>query len=163
VFAAETRPLLQGARLTVWELAQMNVPHTLVVDSAAASVLARGLAKAVVVGADRVTANGDVINKVGTYPLALAAAYAEVPMVVAAPESTIDLSTPTGGDVDIEVRGTDEITRWGDLKVAPDGTDTLNYAFDVTPAALVTAIVTERRVILPAMGGRPDDQPAADR
>jgi methylthioribose-1-phosphate isomerase/methylthioribulose-1-phosphate dehydratase len=155
VYAAETRPLLQGARLTVWELAQMNIAHTLVVDSAAATVLARGLAKAVVVGADRVTANGDVVNKVGTYPLALAAAQAGVPMVVAAPESTIDLSTAAGEDVEIEIRGADEITGWGDVKVAPDGTDTLNYAFDVTPAALVTAIVTERRVILPAMGERP--------
>jgi methylthioribose-1-phosphate isomerase len=159
VYAAETRPLLQGARLTVWELARMGVPHTLVVDSAAASVLARGQAKAVVVGADRVTANGDVINKVGTYPLALAAAHAGVPMVVAAPESTIDLSTPTGKDVDIEVRGPDEVTTWGGAPVAPAGTGTLNYAFDVTPAALVTAIVTESRVILPATGGRPDDRP----
>jgi methylthioribose-1-phosphate isomerase len=159
VYAAETRPLLQGARLTVWELARMNVPHTLVVDSAAASVLARGQAKAVVVGADRITANGDVINKVGTYPLALAAAHAGVPMVVAAPESTIDLSTPTGKDVDIEVRGPEEVTDWGGAPVTPAGTGTLNYAFDVTPAALVTAIVTESRVILPATGGRPDDQP----
>ncbi|GAA4459693.1 S-methyl-5-thioribose-1-phosphate isomerase [Phytohabitans houttuyneae] len=156
VYAAETRPLLQGARLTVWELAQMGVPHTLVVDSAAATVLARGLATAVVVGADRITANGDVINKVGTYPLALAAAQAGVPMVVAAPESTIDLSTPTGNDVEIEVRGGDEIVRWGGGEVAPAGTGTLNFAFDVTPAALVTAIVTERRVIEPATGGRPD-------
>jgi S-methyl-5-thioribose-1-phosphate isomerase len=162
VYAAETRPLLQGARLTVWELVQMDVPHTLVVDSAAATVLARGLANAVVVGADRVTANGDVVNKVGTYPLALAAARAGVPMVVAAPESTIDLSTPTGEDVDIEVRGADEITRWGQVTVAPAGTATLNFAFDVTPAELVTAIVTERRVILPATGGRPDDRPLAD-
>jgi methylthioribose-1-phosphate isomerase/methylthioribulose-1-phosphate dehydratase len=161
VYAAETRPLLQGARLTVWELARMNVAHTLVVDSAAASVLARGLAKAVVVGADRITANGDVINKIGTYPLALAAAYAQVPMVVAAPESTVDLSTPAGVDVDIELRGTDEITHWGGVPVAPADTSTLNYAFDVTPAALVTAIVTERRVILPSVGGRPDDQVAS--
>jgi S-methyl-5-thioribose-1-phosphate isomerase len=163
VYAAETRPLLQGARLTVWELAQMKVPHTLVADSASATVLARGLANAVVVGADRVTANGDVINKVGTYPLALAAAQAGVPMVVAAPESTIDLSTPTGRDVDIEVRGADEIIRWGDVEVAPAGTETLNFAFDVTPAALVTAIVTERRVILAAAGGRPDDRAVADQ
>jgi S-methyl-5-thioribose-1-phosphate isomerase len=161
VYAAETRPLLQGARLTVWELAQLDVPHTLVVDSAAATVLARGLAGAVVVGADRVAANGDVVNKVGTYPLALAAAQAGVPMVVAAPESTIDLATATGEDVDIEVRDADEITRWGGVRVAPDGTGTLNFAFDVTPARFVTAIVTERRVILPATGGRPDDRTAA--
>lgn len=160
VYAAETRPLLQGARLTVWELARMDVAHTLVVDSAAASVVARGLAKAVVVGADRITANGDVINKIGTYPLALAAAHARVPMVVAAPESTIDLSTPTGEGVDIELRGPDEITHWSGGPVTPAGTGTLNYAFDVTPAALVTAIVTERRIVLPSLGGRPDDDRA---
>jgi methylthioribose-1-phosphate isomerase len=156
VYASETRPLLQGARLTAWELAQMGVPHTLVVDSAAASVLARGLARAVVVGADRITANGDVINKVGTFPLALAAAHAGAPMVVAAPESTIDLRTPTGQDVDIEVRAPDEITDWSGAAVAPHGTGALNYAFDVTPAALVTAIVTEERIIRPAAGERPD-------
>ncbi|HEY0699083.1 MAG TPA: S-methyl-5-thioribose-1-phosphate isomerase [Micromonospora sp.] len=160
VYASETRPLLQGARLTVWELADIGVPHTLVVDSAAASVLARGLAHAVVVGADRITANGDVVNKVGTYPLALAAARAGVPVVVAAPESTIDLATPTGRDVDIEVRGSDEVVTVGSVPLAPDGTATLNYAFDVTPADLVTAIVTERRLILPSAGGRPDDATA---
>ncbi|MFG1955004.1 S-methyl-5-thioribose-1-phosphate isomerase [Micromonospora sp. NPDC048830] len=157
VYASETRPLLQGARLTVWELAQIGAPHTLVVDSAAASVLAQGLVHAVVVGADRITANGDVINKVGTYPLALAAARAGVPMVVAAPESTVDLATPSGRDVHIEVRAPEEITALGAAALAPKGTGTLNYAFDVTPADLVTAIVTERRVILPAAGGRPDD------
>jgi methylthioribose-1-phosphate isomerase len=159
VYASETRPLLQGARLTSWELARMGVPHTLVVDSAAASVVARRLARAVVVGADRIAANGDVINKVGTYPLALAAAWAGAPVVVAAPESTIDLRTPTGDDVEIEIRGSAEITAWGGVPTAPSGTDTLNYAFDVTPAALVTAIVTERRIILPSVGGRPDDAP----
>lgn len=157
VYASETRPLLQGARLTVWELAEIGAPHTLVVDSAAASVLAQGLVNAVVVGADRITANGDVINKVGTYPLALAAARAGVPMVVAAPESTVDLATPSGRDVHIEVRAPEEITALGPTALAPRGTGTLNYAFDVTPADLVTAIVTERRVILPAVGGRPDD------
>lgn len=167
VYAAETRPLLQGARLTAWELAQMAAPHTLVVDSAAATVLARGLADVVVVGADRIAANGDVVNKVGTYPLALAAAQAGAPMVVAAPESTIDLATPTGADVDIEIRGSDEVTGWAGVPVAPPGTATLNYAFDVTPAALVTAIVTERRIILPSAGGRPDkpshpDEPTPD-
>ncbi|ASW57771.1 S-methyl-5-thioribose-1-phosphate isomerase [Plantactinospora sp. KBS50] len=157
VYASETRPLLQGARLTVWELAQLGVPHTLVVDSAAASVLAQGLVGAVVVGADRIAANGDVVNKVGTYPLALAAARAGVPMVVAAPESTVDLATPSGRDVHIEVRAPQEITVLGAAALAPAGTGTLNYAFDITPADLVTAIVTERRIILPAAGGRPDD------
>jgi len=156
VYATETRPLLQGARLTVWELARMGVPHTLVTDSAAASVLARGLASVVIVGADRVAANGDVINKVGTYPLALAAARAGVPMVVAAPESTLDSATPSGADVDIELRGSEELTSWCGRLVAPAGTATLNLAFDVTPSDLVTAIVTERRVILPSKGERPD-------
>lgn len=159
VYPTETRPLLQGARLTVWELAQLGAPHTLVVDSAGPSVLARGLANAVVVGADRVAANGDVVNKVGTYPLALAAARAGVPFMVAAPESTIDLATRTGAEVEIEVRPAEEITRWGGTSTSPAGTKTLNYAFDVTPADLVTVIVTERRVILPAVGERPDEQP----
>jgi methylthioribose-1-phosphate isomerase len=155
VFVDETRPLLQGSRLTAWELAQMGVKHTLVVDSAGASVLAKGLADAVIVGADRIAANGDVVNKIGTYPLALAAARAGVPFVVAAPESTIDLATPSGDAVRIEVRGADEIVHIGQTVVAPAGTATLNFAFDVTPADLVTAIVTEARVIEPAKGERP--------
>lgn len=149
VYVDETRPLLQGARLTTWELAGMGVDHTLVVDSAGATVLARGLADAVVVGADRITANGDVVNKIGTYPLALAAARAGVPFLVAAPESTIDANLKAGADVEIEVRDGREIL--GDL---PE-TQTLNLAFDVTPADLVTAIVTEDRLIRPAEGERP--------
>jgi methylthioribose-1-phosphate isomerase len=149
VYVDETRPLLQGARLTTWELAGMGFDHTLVVDSAGASVLARGLANAVVVGADRITANGDVVNKIGTYPLALAAARAGVPFLVAAPESTIDPALRSGADVEIEVRDGREIL--GDLP----GTATLNLAFDVTPADLVTAIVTEDRIVRPAAGERP--------
>ncbi|HEX6356967.1 S-methyl-5-thioribose-1-phosphate isomerase [Actinophytocola sp.] len=149
VYVDETRPLLQGARLTTWELAGMGVDHTLVVDSAGATVLARGLANAVVVGADRITANGDVVNKVGTYPLALAAARAGVPFLVAAPESTIDPALTAGADVEIEVRDGREIL--GDLPA----TQTLNLAFDVTPADLVTAIVTEDRLVRPALGERP--------
>jgi methylthioribose-1-phosphate isomerase len=149
VYVDETRPLLQGARLTTWELAGMGVEHTLVVDSAGASVIARGLANAVVVGADRITANGDVVNKIGTFPLALAAARAGVPFVVAAPESTIDASIASGADVEIEVRDGHELL--GDLPA----TATLNLAFDVTPADLVTAIVTEDRVVAPAAGQRP--------
>jgi methylthioribose-1-phosphate isomerase len=143
VYVDETRPLLQGARLTTWELAEMGVDHTLVVDSAGASVLAMGLAQAVVVGADRITANGDVVNKIGTYPLALAAARAGVPFLVAAPESTV-----TGADVEIEVRDGREV-----LGGLPE-TKTLNLAFDVTPADLVTAIVTEDRLVRPAAGER---------
>ena len=149
VYVDETRPLLQGARLTTWELAGMGVGHTLVVDSAGPSVLARGLANAVVVGADRITANGDVVNKIGTYPLALAAARAGVPFLVAAPESTVDPALESGADVEIEVRDGREVL--GDL---PD-TATLNLAFDVTPADLVTAIVTEDRLVRPAAGERP--------
>lgn len=148
VYVDETRPLLQGARLTAWELADMGVEHTLVVDSAGATVLARGLAQAVVVGADRITANGDVVNKIGTYPLALAAARAGVPFLVAAPESTVDPALASGADVEIEVRDGREIL--GGLPDMP----TLNLAFDVTPADLVTAIVTEDRLVRPAAGER---------
>ncbi|MGH3879092.1 MAG: S-methyl-5-thioribose-1-phosphate isomerase [Actinophytocola sp.] len=151
VYVDETRPLLQGSRLTSWELTELGVDHTVVIDSAAATVLARGLVDAVVVGADRITANGDVVNKIGTYPLALAAQRARVPFVVAAPESTIDSSTATGREVEIEVRDGAEVLAIGGLP----GTATLNYAFDVTPADLVTAIVTEDRVVRPALGERP--------
>jgi methylthioribose-1-phosphate isomerase len=151
VYVDETRPLLQGSRLTSWELTEMGVDHTIIVDSAAATVLARGLADAVVVGADRITANGDVVNKIGTFPLALAAQRAGVPFVVAAPESTIDPSIQTGDEVEIEVRDGDEVLAIGGMP----GTATLNYAFDVTPADLVTAIVTEDRIIRPALGERP--------
>lgn len=152
VYVDETRPLLQGARLTAWELAQLGAKHTLVVDGAGPSVVARGLADAVIVGADRIAANGDVINKIGTYPLALAAARAGVPFVVAAPESSIDLATPSGAEVEIEVRDSAEIVHLGQ---APPGTATLNLAFDVTPADLVSVVVTEKRVFSPAAGERP--------
>jgi methylthioribose-1-phosphate isomerase len=151
VYVDETRPLLQGSRLTSWELTEMGIDHTVIVDSAAATVLARGLADVVVVGADRITANGDVVNKIGTYPLALAAARARRPFVVAAPESTIDPAIASGLEVEIEVRDGEEVLGIGGLP----GTATLNYAFDVTPADLVTAIVTEDRVIRPALGERP--------
>jgi S-methyl-5-thioribose-1-phosphate isomerase len=149
VYVDETRPLLQGARLTTWELAQQGIPHTLVADSAGPSVIARGLVNAVVVGADRIAANGDVANKIGTYPLALAARRAGIPFVVAAPESTIDAATPTGADVPIEVRGEVEVTHVAGQRTAPVNTAALNYAFDITPADLVSAIVTEQRVLEP--------------
>ena len=150
VYVDETRPLLQGSRLTAWELAQQGIAHTVVADAAGPSVIARGLVSAVVVGADRIAANGDVVNKIGTYPLALAARRAGIPFVVAAPESTIDPATPTGADVPIEVRADEEVTSFAAQQIAPKGTVALNYAFDVTPADLVTAIVTEARVIEPA-------------
>ncbi len=140
VLACETRPLLQGARLTVWELARAGVPHALCVDGAAAGLLARGEIDAVIVGADRIAANGDVANKVGTYAHALAANAAGVPFVVAAPTSTIDPQLASGAEIVIEERAGDEVR--GDWTLP--GTPVRNPAFDVTPASLVTAIVTER-------------------
>jgi S-methyl-5-thioribose-1-phosphate isomerase len=147
VYVDETRPLLQGSRLTAWELGRLGIDYRVVVDGAGPTVIARGLVDAVVVGADRVAANGDVVNKVGTYPLALACARAGVPFVVAAPESTIDEATPTGSGVEIETRADAEVLEWSGVRVAPAGARALNLAFDVTPADLVTAIVTEVRVI----------------
>jgi methylthioribose-1-phosphate isomerase len=154
VTADETRPLLQGARLTAYELADMGIDHQIVVDAAGPSVIARGLADVVVVGADRIAANGDTANKIGTYPLALAAARAGIPFIVAAPESTLDPATPTGDDIHIEVRSEDEVLSVAGHRVAPAPSHALNLAFDVTPADLVTAIVTERRVIRPGRGER---------
>jgi methylthioribose-1-phosphate isomerase len=155
VYADETRPLLQGSRLTAWELDHMGADYRLVVDGAAPSLIARGLVDAVVVGADRIAANGDVANKVGTYPLALAAHRTGIPFVVAAPESTVDAATPDGAHIEIEDRSGDEVVAWQGTSVAPAGARAVNPAFDVTPADLVTAIVTERRVVSPAAGERP--------
>ncbi len=145
--ATESRPLLQGARLTVYELARMGIPHELVVDSAAAGLIAAGAVDAVIVGCDRVAANGDVANKVGTYGLALAAHAAGIPFVVAGPTSTIDPATPTGADITIEERDPDEVRSAAGHILTLPGTRTRNPAFDVTPAALVTALVTERGVM----------------
>jgi methylthioribose-1-phosphate isomerase len=131
---AQTRPLLQGARLTVWELAEMGVEHRLIVDSAVAWVLTQGLAEVVVVGADRVAANGDVVNKIGTLGIALAAARAGAPFIVAAPESTIDPNVPDGKAVPIEMRDATEVTTWRGEQTTPAGTLALNPAFDVVPA-----------------------------
>jgi len=150
VLVDETRPLLQGARLTCWELAQLGIEHYLACDGAAPFVISQGMADAVVVGADRVAANGDVANKIGTYSLALAARRAGIPFVVVVPESTIDDATPSGAEIPLEQRAAEEVTHFGGVRVAPDGTRALNYAFDVTPADLVTAIVTEDRLIFPA-------------
>jgi methylthioribose-1-phosphate isomerase len=143
VIVDETRPLLQGARLTCWELGQLGIEHRLVGDGAAPFLISQGMADAVVVGADRVAANGDVANKIGTYGLALAAREAGIPFLVAAPESTLDPDTPTGAAIPIEQRPDSEVT----VPAAPAGTRALNVAFDITPRALVTAIVTEERVI----------------
>ncbi len=153
--ALETRPLLQGARLTTWELGRLGAPHRLIVDSAAASVLARGLADVVLIGADRVTRNGDAANKVGSLSLALAARHAGVPFIVVAPESTLDPDTATGADIEIEERAADEVTSFRGVRTSPAGTRALNPAFDVTPAALITAIVTDRRVIRMDRGEAP--------
>jgi methylthioribose-1-phosphate isomerase len=151
----ETRPLLQGARLTAWELARMGAPFRLLVDGAAASVLARGLVDIVLIGADRITANGDTANKVGSFALALAARHAGVPFLVVAPETTVDPATPDGAGIEIEERGDDEVTSLRGRRTAPEGTRTLNPAFDVTPATLITAIVTDRRVIRTDRGETP--------
>jgi methylthioribose-1-phosphate isomerase len=153
----ETRPLLQGSRLTAWELQRIGAPFRLLVDGAAASVLARGLADVVLIGADRVTANGDTANKVGSFSLALAARHAGVPFIVVAPESTVDVATPDGTAIAIEERGADEVTSFRGVPAAPAGTQVLNPAFDVTPASLITAIVTDRRVIDVHAGDTPAD------
>jgi methylthioribose-1-phosphate isomerase len=149
VLAGETRPLLQGARLTVWELARAGADHELVVDGAMAGLIRRGEVDAAIVGADRVAANGDTANKVGTYPLALAAAAAGIPFVVAAPTSTIDATLPDGDGIEIEERDGDEVRAFAGAATTLPGTAVRNPAFDVTPAALVTALVTERGVARP--------------
>ena len=147
VVATETRPLLQGARLTAWELAQLGIPHALVVDGAAPGLIARGEVSLVVVGADRIAANGDVANKVGTYPLALAASAAGIPFVVVAPTSSVDPAVADGRKIPVEERAASEVTSiLGGQSIAPAGTQAINPAFDVTPASLITAIVTERGV-----------------
>ena len=149
VIADETRPLLQGSRLTTWELSQLGIEHYLAADGAGPFLISQGQSDAVVVGADRVAANGDVANKIGTYSLALAARRAGIPFVVAAPESTIDEATASGADIPLEFRADEEVTSFQGRLAAPEGTRALNYAFDITPADLVTAIVTEDRVIRP--------------
>lgn len=149
VIVNETRPLLQGARLTAWELQREAIPFTLITDSAAGSALRRGLAGAVVVGADRIAANGDVANKIGTYGLAVLAKENGVPFYVAAPTSTVDLSLPSGDEIPIEERSADEVTSVRSVRVAPDEADAANPAFDVTPGAYVSAIVTENGAARP--------------
>jgi methylthioribose-1-phosphate isomerase len=149
VLATESRPLLQGARLTAYELARMAIPHELIVDSAAAGLIASGAVDAVIVGCDRVAANGDVANKVGTYGLALAAHAAAIPFVVAGPTSTIDPDCPSGAEIVIEQRDPDEVRTAAGQPLTLPGTPCRNPAFDVTPAALVSALVTERGVVRP--------------
>lgn len=155
VTASETRPLLQGARLTAWELGQAKVPYRIAVDSAGPFLMARGEIDAVILGADRICANGDVINKVGSYSHALGARAAGIPFICVAPESTIDMATAAGAEVEIEDRGAAEVVGFGGTAVAPLGAPAVNPAFDVTPNHLVTAIVTDRRVIRLDRGERP--------
>jgi methylthioribose-1-phosphate isomerase len=149
VIATESRPLLQGARLTVYELAKLGIPHELIVDSAAAGLISRGAVDAVIVGCDRVAANGDVANKVGTYALALAAHAAGIDFVVVGPTSTIDPGCPRGDQIAIEERAEDEVRNVRGTELTLAGTACRNPAFDVTPAGLLTALVTERGVARP--------------
>jgi methylthioribose-1-phosphate isomerase len=149
VLVDETRPLLQGGRLTVWELRREGVEHELLADGAAAGLIARGEADAVVVGCDRIAANGDVANKVGTYALALAARAAGIPFVVAGPTSSIDAELDSGAGIPIEERDADEVRHAGGALLTLEGTPCRNPAFDVTPAELITALVTERGVVQP--------------
>jgi methylthioribose-1-phosphate isomerase len=149
VFADETRPLLQGSRLTAWELQQRGVPCTVICDSMAAQVMREGKVQAVIVGADRITARGDTANKIGTYGLAVLAKYHNIPFYVAAPRSTFDLSIVDGSEIPIEQRKAEEITFGLGKRTAPAGIAVYNPAFDVTPAELITGIVTERGIIAP--------------
>ena len=152
VLVDETRPRLQGARLTTWELQQLGIPHKLIVDGASGFYMRQGDVDFCVVGCDRVAANGDTANKIGTYNLALVAHAHNIPFYVAGPTSTIDMSTKTGNEIYIEQRDTTEVTRVGDEQIAPEGTDVGNPAFDITPADYITAIITERGIVRPPYG-----------
>jgi methylthioribose-1-phosphate isomerase len=148
VIANETRPYLQGARLTAWELVQEGIPCTLITDSMAGHLMSKGEVDVVVVGADRIAANGDVVNKIGTYALAVLAKRHSIPFYVAAPRSSFDAGIPDGAHVTIEERPADEVTGYRGARWAPEGVSVRNPAFDVTPADLITGIITERGVVL---------------
>ena len=149
VIADETRPFLQGSRLTAWELAQDNIPVTVITDNMAGHVMKQGKVDCVVVGADRIAANGDTANKIGTYMVAVLAKQHNIPFYVAAPISTVDLSTPTGEGIPIEQRNAREVTHIGDHQLSPDGVEVHNFAFDVTPNEFIAAIITDRGVARP--------------
>lgn len=153
IFADETRPVLQGARLTAWELTEEGMDVTVICDGMASTLMAQYPVAAVIVGADRVAANGDVANKIGTYGLAVAASYHNVPFYVAAPRSTLDPRTPSGAHIPIEIRSEEEIRCCGGSRVVPAGAKVWNPAFDVTPAALVSALITEVGVFRPPLAG----------
>jgi methylthioribose-1-phosphate isomerase len=151
VVAGETRPVLQGARLTVWELMQDGIPVTLITDNMAGALMGQGKIHVCVVGADRIAANGDVANKIGTYSVAVLAAAHGIPFYVAAPSSTIDLAMPSGDLIPIEQRNPREVTHVrGETAIAPEGVSAFNPAFDVTPARLITGIITEKGIFKPA-------------
>ncbi len=147
VYVDETRPYLQGSRLTAWELVQEGIPHYLITDSSAGFLMSKGVIDAVIVGADRITANGDVANKIGTYTLAVLAEAHDIPFYVAAPTSTFDLSTESGKDIPIEERSQSEVKKCGGSDIAPEETQAINYSFDITPASKITAIITEKGII----------------
>ncbi|WP_262402791.1 S-methyl-5-thioribose-1-phosphate isomerase [Actinomadura sp. CNU-125] len=159
VYADETRPLLQGSRLTAWELHESGIPCVVQADAAAAGTIMRGLVDAAVIGADRIAANGDTANKVGSLGVALACAAAGIPLLVAAPWSTVDRATESGADIPIEERAADEILAFGGTRTAPDGVAAFNPAFDVTPARLVTALATETGVLEVSAGAVPASCP----
>jgi methylthioribose-1-phosphate isomerase len=152
VYADETRPLLQGARLTMWELQRAGIPSTLITYSTAAMLMRQGRVQAAITGADRIAANGDSANKIGTYGLAVAARHHGIPFYIAAPLSTLDMAIASGDDIPIEERAAEEITDWGGRRIAPDGAACYTPAFDVTPAALITGIITERGICAPPFG-----------
>lgn len=158
VYVDETRPLLQGARLTAWELVQDRIPHFVQADGAAASTILRHLVDVAIIGADRIAANGDTANKIGSLGIALACADAGIPFIVAAPESTVDVRTASGDDIEIEMRGDDEVLSWAGVRVAPVESRGYNPAFDVTPARLVSALVTEEGVLEVQVGQAPGDR-----
>jgi methylthioribose-1-phosphate isomerase len=149
VYVDETRPLLQGARLTMWELMQHGIPATLITDGTAAAVMREGKVSMAITGADRIARNGDAANKIGTYALAVAARYHGIPFYVAAPVSTIDFETPTGADIPIEERPADEVSGFAGIRTAPENAHVYAPAFDVTPAELITGIITDIGVITP--------------
>ena len=172
VYVDETRPRSQGAKLTAWELGQEGVPHAILVDAAAGSLMRQGRVDVVIVGADRIAANGDVANKIGTYPLAVLAQRHHIPFYVAAPRSTFDLATPTGAEIPIEERSPEEVCdvvgqapdgRQARVRISPEGSGAINPAFDVTPAELITALITDEGLIRPeasAIAALASGQPA---
>lgn len=147
VYVDETRPYLQGARLTAWELVQERIPHYLITDNSAGFLISKGLIDVIIVGADRITANGDVANKIGTFTLSVLAKEYNIPFYVAAPTTTFDLETEKGEDIPIEERNENEVKKCGGCAIAPIETKALNYSFDITPAENITAIITEKGII----------------